>query len=178
MAISDSSKIDLLYKKLFGVAKTDTPTAKSPNNETIASPPLLRADKLWANASQIPNPTPPSSTSSYVQVYTGTAKIECTADLSSNLISGVPQTWKTSLTDWIPQEFGPNYAVKAYIAPTGTSDPSATGVRIYQDGDSAGGEFFFDYQAGTLNFISGSMPSTFTSTLYNSSNYSFNRNWI
>lgn len=173
MAISDSSKIDLLYKKLFGVAKTDTPTAKSPNNETIASPPLLRGDRLWANSSQIPNPTPPSSTSSYVQVYTGTARIECTADLSSNLISGVPQTWKTGLTDWIPQEFGANYAIKAYIAPTGTSDPSApgAGIRIYQDGDSAGGDFFFDYSAGTLNFISGSMPSTFTSTLYSSSNY-------
>ena len=46
MAISDSAKVDLLYKKNFGLAKTDTPTAKSPSNETIASPALIRGDKI------------------------------------------------------------------------------------------------------------------------------------
>ena len=37
MAISDTQKVDLIYKKLFGATKTDLATNKSPSNEAIAS---------------------------------------------------------------------------------------------------------------------------------------------
>ena len=54
MAILDSAKVDLLFKKLFGVAKTDTPTNKGASNESIASPAINRGDKIWTQASSIP----------------------------------------------------------------------------------------------------------------------------
>ena len=54
MAVSDSSKVDLLYKKLFGVTKTDTSTNKGAGNESIPSPSLVRGDKIWVDAGSIP----------------------------------------------------------------------------------------------------------------------------
>ena len=48
MAITDSQKVDLLYKKIgFGVAKTDTSAFKSPSNEANTSPILTRGDTIW-----------------------------------------------------------------------------------------------------------------------------------
>ena len=47
MAISATQYIDLLYKKLLGVDKTDLPTNKSAAGETIASPLMLRGDIVW-----------------------------------------------------------------------------------------------------------------------------------
>jgi hypothetical protein len=81
MAISDTSKIDLLYKKLFGVTKTDTATNKSPSNEAIASPTLIRGDKVWTQASGIPAVA--ADTPGIVQGYLTTARVECTADTTA-----------------------------------------------------------------------------------------------
>ena len=48
MAISDGQKVDYLFKKLgFGITKTDTNANKVAANESIASPLLLRGDKVW-----------------------------------------------------------------------------------------------------------------------------------
>ena len=48
MAISDTQKVDYLWKKLgYGKAKTDTNTNKKAPNEAIISPLLLRGDKIW-----------------------------------------------------------------------------------------------------------------------------------
>ena len=44
MAINQTAYVDLLVKKLLGVAKTDLPGNKSPSNESIASPLLNRGD--------------------------------------------------------------------------------------------------------------------------------------
>ena len=46
MAISIAQYVDLLFKKLQGVAKTANATVKGASNESIASPPLLRADVI------------------------------------------------------------------------------------------------------------------------------------
>ena len=54
MAISTSQYIDLLYKKLLGVDKTDLPTNKSAAGETIASPAMIRGDILWKQSDKIP----------------------------------------------------------------------------------------------------------------------------
>ena len=42
MSISQSQKLDLLYKQAFGVTKTDTEANKSPSNESIPSPLLIK----------------------------------------------------------------------------------------------------------------------------------------
>ena len=55
MAIIDSQKVDYLWKKLgYGSTKTDTNTNKKAPNEAIASPLLLRGDKVWKQAGVIP----------------------------------------------------------------------------------------------------------------------------
>jgi hypothetical protein len=161
MAISDPTKIDLLYKKLFGVAKTDTSTNKSPSNEAIASPFINRGDKTWTQAGLIP--TTAAAVTGVVQAYTTTARIQCTADTTSIAVGGVYPTWRTGLTDWIPPEFDTanptnTYRVQVYYGASGVSNPASTGgTQIFADGSGGAGEWYFDYQAGTLHFL-GNTP--------------------
>jgi len=160
MSISDSSKVDLLYKKLFGVAKTDTATNKSPSNESIASPTINRGDRVWTQAADIPA-TAPGSNTSVVQLYQTTARVQCTADTTTTPISSVYPSWKTNLTDWITPEFGSTYFIKVYAETSGNANPT-TGTPLSDSGIGGVGEWFFDYQSGVLNFIGGTIPATLT----------------
>jgi hypothetical protein len=160
MAISDSAKVDLLYKKLFGVAKTDLPGNKSPSNEAIASPTLLRGDNVWQQAASIPGTA--AATAGIVQAYTGAGAVQCTADTTSTPISSVYPSWKTNLTDWIPSEFGSTYFVQVWVDNSGVANPTATGTQIFDSGIAGVGEWNFDYQSGVLNFIGGTIPATLT----------------
>lgn len=157
MAISDSQKLDFLWKKLgYGVAKTDIVTAKSASNESIASPLLLRGDTIWTNADSIPSVLPTTS-SEYVQVHNDTLSttVETTMDVTAQPL----RSWKSSLNNWIPAEFGATYQVKVYVDNPGAGDPQTTGVRLYPDG-TGNDEWFFDYSSGVLNFIGESLPSS------------------
>ena len=80
MAISDSQKVDYLWKKLgYGATKTDTNARKKAPNEAIVSPLLIRGDKIWSKASDIPTVMP--STSTYpVNVYNGASSVETSED--------------------------------------------------------------------------------------------------
>ena len=153
MAVSDAQKTDLLYKKLFGVAKTDTSTNKGASNESIASPTINRGDKIWTQASFIP--TTAAAVTGIVQAYQTTARIQAAADTTTTAISSVYPTWKTNVTDWIPPEFGSTYFVKVYSDTSGASDPTVTGTQMFDAGVGGVGEWFFDYQSGVLNFIGG-----------------------
>jgi hypothetical protein len=167
MAISDSIKTDLLYKKLFGVTKTDTAANKSPSNEATASPFLNRGDKTWTQSSLIP--TTAAATTGVVQAYLTTARIETTGDATTTKIGGVAYpTWNTGLTDWIPPEFDTanvsnTYRVQVYYGNSGVSNPASTGgTQIFADGSGGSGEWYFDYQSGVLNFIGGTLPTGMT----------------
>lgn len=162
MAVTDSQKTDLLYKKLFGVAKTDLAINKSPSNESIVSPYLNRGDRIWTRASEIPSTA--SSIEGVVASYQGSSRIQCVADTTSTSISGVYPTWKTNLTDWIPPEFGSTYFVKIYVDDSGANNPASTGTQIFDSGISGIGEWFFDYQAGIFHFIGNSIPTVLTTS--------------
>lgn len=156
MAISDVKKVDLLWKKIgYGVTKTDDANRKSASNESISSPLILRGDRVWVNSEQIPAILPQSS-SEYVQVYSDYLNntIECIMDNTSTPL----RTWKTSLTDWIPVEFGPTYQVKVYVDNPASSDPVSSGTRLFPDGTGSD-EWYFDYSAGVLHFIGDSLPA-------------------
>jgi len=147
MAIADSSKVDLLWKKVvFGMTKTDSAAAKSGANETIASPLPVYANQIWAQAANIPS-TPPGSTTGVVQFYSGASRIQCVMDSTATL----NLTWKTNLTDWVPATFNANYSVKVYVG-----DPQTTGIQIFPDTNNE--EYVFDYQAGVLTFLNN-IPS-------------------
>lgn len=159
MAISDSAKVDLLYKKYFGVAKTDTPTNKSPSNESIASPSLLRGENVWQQSASIP--TTAAAVAGVVQAYQTTGRVECVPDTTATPVGGVYPTWKTNLSNWIPSEFGATYFVKIYAETTGNANPTV-GTPLSDSGIGGVGEWNFDYQAGVLNFIGGTIPTTLT----------------
>jgi len=163
MAIADTQKIDYLWKKLgYGVAKTDTDVNKKAYEEAIASPLLLRGDKLWAQSGNIPA-TIPTATTSLVTLYkdgTGswTHTVECTEDTTAS----DNKTWKTNLNDWVPVEFGSTYQVQVYIDAVGAANPQTTGTKIFAAGSGNNDEWYFDYQAGVLHFIGANIPTSIT----------------
>jgi hypothetical protein len=162
MSISQSQIVDLLFKQAYGVTKTDNSTNKSPSNESIPSPLLIRADTMWVQSGNIPGIA--ASVSGLIQAYTGSSAVECVADTTTVPISGVYPTWKTNLTYWIPQEFGATYAVKVYVDNPGASNPTVTGTQIFAAGAAGIGEFYFNYQSGVLNFIGETIPPSLTSS--------------
>ena len=155
MAISDSQKIDYLFKKLgYGASKTDTNANKLAPNEAIPSPLLIRGDRVWQQSGDIPA-VKPSSTSSIVQIYAGASAVECTADGTAT----TNRTWKTNLTGWIPPQFGSTYIANIFIHTSG--DASGAGVignKVFVTGSGNSDEWFFDYESGLVNFIGTNLP--------------------
>lgn len=157
MAISDSQKVDYLLKKLgYGVAKTDTATNKSPSNESIASPLMLRADKVWVQSYSIPG-TIPASNSSVVALHNDSLTSTVQATMDSTATSN--RSWKTNQSNWIPTEYGGTYQVKVYAAPTGNAAPQTYGTQLFADGSGNNDSWYFDYQAGVLNFADTNIPT-------------------
>ena len=156
MAITDAKKVDYLWKKIgYGATKTDTNANKAAPNEAIASPLLLRGDKVWNQANGITAVMPGSNTD-VVTVYLTTAPDECTEDNTAT----ASRSWKTGLTDWIPPEFGSTYGVKVYIhTASNVGSAAASGTRVYAAGSGNNDEFFFDYQSGVLHFIGTNLPN-------------------
>jgi hypothetical protein len=164
-SFGESQKLDYLWKKVgYGVAKTSIPPpgsgSKEAFNESIVSPLLYRGDLVWKDSGSIPA-TPPASTTSIVEVYQDgggggySATIQCTEDLTAP----DNQTWKTNLTNWIPTQFGANYLIKVYVDTTGSTTPQTTGTRLFQAGSGSDDTWFFDYQAGILNFNGAAIPT-------------------
>lgn len=153
MAISDAQKIDLLFKKLaYGVTKTDTNAQKAATNEAIASPLLNRSDKLWSQSGSIPSVAPGSTTGvvKYYEVY----------ELEADITASTNRTWLTNKTDWIPPEFGSTYQAKIYIHSANDSDNAVDiSNQVFAAGSGNNDEWYFDYQAGVLNFIGTNLPS-------------------
>jgi hypothetical protein len=156
MAVSDTQKVDYLWKKLgYGATKTDTNALKKAPNEAIASPLLLRGDKVWFGASSIPTSIPGSS-AGVVTVYTTDAPQECTQDITST----ANRTWKTELTDWISPEIGSTYQVKVYIhTASDAGNAAASGTQVFATGSGNDDEWFFDYQSGVLHFVGDNLPN-------------------
>ena len=155
MAITDSQKIDYLFKKVgYGATKTDINSNKLAPNEAIPSPALIRGDVIWNQADQIPG-VKPGSTSGVVQIYTGATSVETSADGTAT----ANRTWKTNLTDWIPPQFGSTYLVNVYIHTSGdAANSNSISNRVFVTGSGNNDEWFFDYESGVLNFIGTNLP--------------------
>ena len=156
MAVTDTQKVDFLWKKLgYGAAKTDTNANKKAPNEAIASPLLLRADKVWKLASSIPTVLPGSS-SGVVTVHPTGTPIECVLDATAT----TNRTWKTQQINWVPPEIGSTYQVKVYIHTSGNvGTAAASGTQVFATGSGNNDEWFFDYQSGVLHFIGTNLPN-------------------
>ena len=156
MAISDTQKVDFLWKKIaFSKAKTDTNANKKGPNEPNASPLLLRGDKVWRQSSEIAAVIPEVN-NDYVGVHTSGSPRELTADESST----TNRTWKSNLTDWIPPELGSTYQVKVYIhTASDASNAVASGTQVFETGSGNNDEWYYDYSAGILHFIGTNLPN-------------------
>ena len=156
MSITDTQKVDYLWKKLgYAATKTDTNANKKAPNEAIASPLQLRADKIMAQASSIPA-TLPGSSEGVVTVHPTSAPVQTTADATAT----ANRTWKTGQTDWVSPEFGSTYQVKVYVHTTGQAgSAAASGTQLGATGSGNDDEWFFDYQSGVLHFIGTNLPN-------------------
>ncbi len=157
MAISDSQKVDLLWKKVgFGKTKSDTNAAKKAPNEGITSDFIIKPSQIWASAAEIPNVIP-SSSSALVTVYSDalSSSVETVEDATASN----NRTWKTNLTNWIPPSFGATYQLKVYSTTTGQSSPQSVGDQLFETGSGNEDQWFFDYQSGVLHFIGDNLPT-------------------
>jgi hypothetical protein len=155
MAILDSQKVDYLWKKLgYGATKTDTNANKKAPNEAIASPLIIRGDKVWQQSANIPAVLPASS-DGVVTVYPTSLPDECTLDGTAT----ANRTWLTGLTDWIPPELGSTYQVKVYIHTSGDAAGASGGDQVFATGSGNDDEWFFDYQSGVLHFVGENLPN-------------------
>ena len=156
MAISDSQKVDLLWKKVgFGKMKTDSNANKKAPNEAISSDFIIKANQIWTNASTIPS-TMPSTSSSPVTVYTdGTSN---TVETTEDGTASDNRTWKTGTTNWIPPSFGATYQVKVYATTTGSGTPQSS-TQLFETGSGNDDQWYFDYSSGVLHFIGTNLPS-------------------
>jgi hypothetical protein len=153
---SDNQKVDYLWKKIvYGAAKTDISGNIDATNEPVASPLLIRGDKIWQQADLIANVIP-GSNSSVVTVYPTTLPVECIST------AGIPTptlTWQTGQTFWVPPEFGSTYQIKVYISPSGQAGNVLTkGTQVFATGSGNNDLWVFDYQSGVLNFNSNNTP--------------------
>ena len=157
MTISQTQLVDILYKKLSGVSKTDTSTAKSPANEANASPQLSPGSTIWQQDYYIPGVTTlPTSNSSVVTVYRDSLSSTVQAVALSE---GVAQeTWATNLTDWISPQFGAGYQLQLYAGPPGRSNPQ-TFTNLPVGGSGNSDSWYFDYSAGIVNFADTNVPT-------------------
>lgn len=155
MAISDSEKLDLLWKKVgFGVSKTATALAKAGSNETVASPLPVYSGDIWTQTTREFIPAePPVSNTATVKRWFGAEAIRMTGDATATanftwLATSTFGNLGTRLGDFIPATFGPGYVVQVYLG-----NPAVKAARIFPD--QSGEEYAFDYVAGVLNFIGG-----------------------
>ena len=152
MAISDSQKVDLLWKKVgFGKAKTDTNAQKKAPNESVVSDLIIKPAEVWSDVGSIPS-TIPSSNTTVLRIY---SELETTEDSSATN----NRTWKTGTTNWVPPKFGATYQLKVYVDSAGSGNPASNGTQLFETGSGNDDEWYFDYQSGTLNFIGSNLPS-------------------
>jgi len=164
MAFSLEEKVDLLLKKVaFGKTKTNTSENTDGFGESIASPLLLRGDKVMKQSASIPGT--PAAVTGIVQAYQGADVVECTAatGTTDTNITGFKRAWSTGQQNWIPSEFSAAYTVEVYVGPTGWNgndtpattiggtDGSGTGASVFRVVPGVEtANWFFDYQAGVL----------------------------
>lgn len=163
MTVSQAQLVDLLLKKVaYGVAKTDTATNKGPTNESNASPMVSPGSTIYQQDYYIPTVTvlPTSNTvvngSTIVAVYRDSlsSTVQCV-----NLTEGIAnETWTTGLQDWVPPQYGTGYSVSVYTGPSGSATPQNY-IQLFPAGSGANDSWYFDYQAGILNFPDTIVPT-------------------
>jgi hypothetical protein len=181
-SITSAQIVDYLYKKVgYGVAKTDV-SSRAAANEGNASPFLTLGTALYQLDYAIPRYT------SFGAMITG-GNIVTTANPTTGLPGGLTisnvvtvqastivgsltgATWQTNLYNWIPVPVGgQGYQVGVFAGPAGLDVSGLQGssanpngpprtVAVTNSGTNSD-SWYFDYQAGILNFPDVNVPTT------------------
>jgi len=133
MALSDTTKTDIAFKKL--IAQDYTTTSKAFYEEPSGGGFNLTGDDIWYD--DIPS-TPPSSDNSIVKVYSGATRLTLVQDTSVASNKGWIASGEGRLGSWIPPKYGQSYTIKVY---------DNSGNQIFT-ADAM--DWYFDYEAGYL----------------------------
>jgi len=88
--------------------------------------------------------------------------VQCVADTTVPPIGSIYPTWLSNVEYWIPQEMGATWLPKIYVGPAAAANIQSTGTQIFAAGIGGVGEYYFDTQAGVLNFIGETIPTVLT----------------
>ena len=158
MAISDTQKVDFLWKKtIYGVANTGGAT-KQGFEETVGSNAAVYGNSIMAQ--NVPVPAP-NATGPVVRYFDKTAAVQMTVDptAAGNLAWVATATqgdMTTRLTNWIPPAIDAGYLVEVY-----KGNPATGGTKL--NGGTAGFEWVYDYNAGVLRFVNA-LPAGVSAT--------------
>ena len=178
MAITDSDKLDFLWKKVvYGVTETNIDGKDGPN-EIYKSETLTLAQDVWQQSSSIPTTAPTTGATSPVKYYGHTSDANSSvtepiqmvadptvsggktwlavADPTGNVVPGSANR----LRDFIPPSIGSTYLAKIY-----TSESDAKGDSNKMNALSSNYEWVFDYAAGVLHFPN-TVPSGISSNVF------------
>ena len=169
MALSQSQKVDFLLKKIgYTASKTGFSqdgglgaSKKAGFAEPIPSPLKIADSSVWSESENIPG-TPPTSTSTYVGVYTGANAIRMTVDttVANERAFVARSTWSNqssaNMQNWIDTQYGTDYIVKVWMGnPTGVSTALPAGGGTLGSNNT----WFFDYASGVLAFHDTNAPT-------------------
>lgn len=178
MAITDSDKLDFLWKKvIYGVTETDIDGKEGPN-EIYSSESLTLAQDVWSKSADIPATAPTTSAATPVKFYGHTTDSSdfvkqpiqmvadptvsggkswiAVADPTGNVVPGSANR----LRDFIPPSIGSTYLAKVY-----TTEADAKGDSDKMNSLTSNNEWVFDYAAGILHFPN-TVPSGISSNVF------------
>jgi hypothetical protein len=145
--LSDTKKLDIIWKKLFYLAADTDPGNKDGVNETTPSGQILFGHNIWRDAFLIPR-TPPSFDDNIVKCHVGIKAVKLLRD---HTVVG-SRSWYAldedgqRLINWIPPSLGPDYLVKVRCGISPLQSNSLNPLRTDN-------EWVFDYSSGTLTFF-------------------------
>ena len=148
MAISDTQKVDFLWKKtVYGVANTGG-AGKQGFEETVGSNAPVYSNSIMAQAIPVPAPF---ATGDVVRYHAPASAVKMTADVTvaggaAWFATGTFGDLTSVLKNWIAPSVDAGYLVDVY-----KNDPTVPANKL--NGGVAGQEWVFDYTAGVLRFV-------------------------
>lgn len=147
MSISDTQKLDLIWKKLIFNVSDSQVNVKQATEEIIPSLLPLYGNNVWSDSKYIPIP---ASINSVVSLHS----IQCVSDptVPNNRtwipvidLNNSPLDKSNRIQNWIPPTFDSSYLIKVYAG-----NPANN---LLLNSIDNGNEWIFDYTAGVLTFI-------------------------
>ena len=151
MSITDTQKVDFLWKKVLFNVTTSQVNVKQATEEIVSSPSITYGDSIWSDSQNIPVP---AITNAVVRQLLVKCKGDPTVPnyrtwICVNDFVQSPLDETNQIRNWVSPSFDPSYLIKVYIGnPDDIGNPA-----IQINATNSGNEYVFDYSAGVLTFV-------------------------